>query len=82
MFHVISKFDSSPSEQNGRYYPDDIFKCIFLNERHFLLIRISQTFVSKDPINNNTALVQLMARRQAVTWTNADSVQQRIYMRR
>ena len=40
-------------------------------------------FVPKGPIDNKSALVQIMAsclfRRQATTWTNADPIHQRIY---
>ena len=34
-----------------------IFICIFVNEKFSILIEISLKFVSKDPIDNNTALV-------------------------
>ena len=47
--------------QNGRHFPDDIFKCIFLNERVLILIKISLKFVPRGPINNIPALVQIMA---------------------
>ena len=47
-----------------------IFKCIFLNETKWILINISLKFVPKGPNNNITALVQIMARRQAIIWTN------------
>ena len=40
---------------------DDIFKCIFLNEKFCRLIKISLKFVPKSPIDNNPALVQIMA---------------------
>ena len=40
---------------------DDSFKCIFLNENVLISINISLKFVPKGPINNNPALVQLMA---------------------
>ena len=40
---------------------DDIFKCIFVNEKFCILIRISLKFVPKGPINNKPALVQIMA---------------------
>ena len=36
---------------------DDIFKCIFLNEKLCILIRISLKFAPKGPIDNNPALV-------------------------
>ena len=50
--------------QKGRYFPDDIFKCIFLNENVCISIRISMKFVPKSPIKNIPALVQIMARRR------------------
>ena len=45
----------------GRHFPDDIFKCILLNENVFILIKISLKFIPKGPINNIPALVQIMA---------------------
>ena len=50
--------------QNGRHFPDDIFKCIFLNESKRILIEISLKFVPKGPIDNIPALVQIMAWRR------------------
>ena len=47
--------------QNGRHFPDNIFKYIFLNEKVSISIKISLKFVRKDPINNILALVQIMA---------------------
>ena len=43
--------------QNGHSFTDDIFKCIFMNEKFCNLIKISLKFVPKGPINNNQALV-------------------------
>ena len=43
--------------QNGRHFPDDIFKWIFLNENLWILIDISLKFVPNGPINNIPALV-------------------------
>ena len=51
--------------QNGRHFPDDIFKCIFLNENVWVPIEISLKFVPKGPINNIPALVQIMAWRRS-----------------
>ena len=48
--------------RNGRQFPNDIFKYIFLNENIYILIKISLKFVPKGPINNIPALVQIMAR--------------------
>ena len=39
---------------------DDIFKCIFMNEKLRILIRISLKFVPKGPIDNKSALVWVM----------------------
>ena len=50
--------------QNGRHFLDDIFKCIFLNETVWISIQISLRFVTKVPINNIPALVQIMAWRR------------------
>ena len=43
--------------QNGHHFPDDIFKCIFLNENVWISIKISLKFAPKGPINNIPALV-------------------------
>ena len=51
------------SRPDGRPFPDEIFKCIFLNENVWISIEIS-LFVPKGPINNNLALVQIMPSRR------------------
>ena len=43
---------------------DDIFKCISVNEKYFILIKISLKFVPKGPINNIPALVLVVAWRR------------------
>ena len=45
--------------QNGRHFPD-IFRCVFLNQNVWILLKISLKFVSKVWINI-PALVQMMA---------------------
>ena len=50
--------------QNGRHFPDDIFKCIFLNENVWISIKSSLKFVPKGPIDNIPALVQIVAWRR------------------
>ena len=61
------------SHKNGRHFLDDIFKCIFVNENVRISINISPKFVPKGPINNISALVQIMARARpvdkAIIWT-------------
>ena len=50
--------------QHGRHFPDDILKFIFLNENISISIKISLKFVLRGPINNMSALVQIMAWRR------------------
>ena len=47
--------------QNGRHFPDDIFKRIFLFENVWIWIKISLKFIPKVRINNIPSLVQIMA---------------------
>ena len=47
--------------QNVRHFPDDIFKCIFLNENAWISVKISLKFVPRGPINNIPTLVHIMA---------------------
>ena len=61
---VGKHFNTLRPRQNGRHFPDDIFKCIFLNGNVLSLIMISLKFVPKGPINNIPALVQIMAWRR------------------
>ena len=39
--------NSAPPGQNGCHFADDIFRCIFMNERFCILIKISLKFVPK-----------------------------------
>ena len=57
----IAFFNILRPRQNGPHVPDDIFKCIFVNESVLILIKISLKFVPKGPTNNIPALVQIMA---------------------
>ena len=50
--------------QNGRDFPDDHLKCIFLNENIWITLKISLKFVPEVQINNIPALVQIMAWRR------------------
>ena len=56
-YYLSRVLNSSPPGQNGLHFTDDISKCIFVNEKFCILIRISMKFVHKDPIDNNPALV-------------------------
>ena len=62
--YALSEFNTLRPRQHGRHFPDDIFKCIFLNENLRILIKISLKFVPKGPIDNIPALAQVMAWRQ------------------
>ena len=44
---------------------DDIFKCIYMNEKLLMLTGISLKFLPKGPIDNKSALVEAMAWRRA-----------------
>ena len=57
-------FNTLRPREDGRHFPDDIFNCIFLNEKVWILIKISLKFVPKGPINNIPSLVQIMAWRR------------------
>ena len=46
--------------QNGRRFPDDILKCILLNQNVWIPIKISLRFVRWCPINNIPSLVQIL----------------------
>ena len=50
--------------QNGCLFADDTFKRIFSNENVRISIKISLKFVPQGPINNISALVQIMAWRR------------------
>ena len=57
-------FNTLRPRQNGRHFADNIYTCIVLNENVWIPIRIPLKFVSKCPINNIPALVQIMAWRR------------------
>ena len=59
--NFIMPINTLRPRQNGHHFPDDIFKCIFLNENVWIMIKNSLKFVPKGPISNIPALVQIMA---------------------
>ena len=63
-FHHHQSLNTLRPRQNGRHFADDVFKCIFLDENVWILLKISLRFVPKGPINNIPALVQIMAWRR------------------
>ena len=58
MYYMINILRPRPK---GHHFPDDIFKCIFLNGNVWIVIKISLKYVPKVSINNIQALVQIMA---------------------
>ena len=65
---TISTFNALRPRQNGRLFPDDLVKCILLNENVWISIKISLEFVLKGAINNIAVLAP--ARQQAIIRTN------------
>ena len=63
-FQMHIMFNTWRSRQNGRQLPDDIFKCILLNENVWISIKISLNLVPNGSINTIPALVQIMAWRR------------------
>ena len=61
---IEEEFNTLRQRQNGRRFPNDIFKHIFINENIWISIKISLRFVPKGPINYIPALVQIMAWRR------------------
>ena len=70
MENILNSDDTSYSintlgpRQNGRYFPDDIFKSIFLNDNVWISIKISWKFIPKGPIYKIPAMVQIIACRR------------------
>ena len=52
--------------QNGRHFPDDIFKCILLYENVHISHKSSVKIAPKVRIDNISALVQIMVWRRPV----------------
>ena len=59
-----ASFNTLGPRQDGRYFADDVLKCILLNENAWILLKIPLKLVPKGPINNIPALVQIMAWRR------------------
>ena len=65
-WHFVDNVQSNTLKprQNGRYFADYIFKCIFLNENVWILIDILQY----SSIGSDNGLAP--TRQQAIIWTN------------
>ena len=64
VFSTILNSPPPPLDKMATILADDISKCIFINEKFSMWIQISQKFVPKGPIDNKSALVQIMAWRR------------------
>ena len=53
---LMSSFNSSPPGQDGRQFADGIVRCIFVNGKFCIVIKIPLRFVPKGP-NDNPASV-------------------------
>ena len=63
-FCICTNINTLRPRQDGRYFTDDVSKCIFLNENVWISLKVPLKFVPKGPINNIPALVQIMAWRR------------------
>ena len=54
---VYLHINLSPPEQNGLHFADDIFRCIFVNDKFRIFIENSPNFIPKVPLRNNLTLV-------------------------
>ena len=61
---IVNALNTLRPRQNGHHFPDDIFKCIFMDKNVWDLLKISPKFVRKMQIDNIPSLVQIMARRR------------------
>ena len=61
---VSIRINLSPPGQDGRHFADDLFKRTFLNEKFCILIKITLKFVPTGPIDNDLALVLILAWRR------------------
>ena len=62
---ITKSLNTLSPRQVGRHFADDIFMCIFFNENCCILITFSLKYVRKGAIDNNLALVQMMAWRRS-----------------
>ena len=74
----VSALNTLRQRQNGGHFPDDIFKCIFMNENVWVSIKDSTEVYSQgSSIGSDNSL--MLTKRQAIIWTNDGLVWQCIY---
>ena len=83
MVLLSNQINQYPPGQNVRLLADDIYRCIIVNEKFCILIKISLKFFSLGPNwqQPSTGLDNGLApnRRQAIIWTNVGPIHWRIY---
>ena len=57
---ALPDYNTLRPRQDGPHFADNIFTCIFFNE-NCCILKFSLKYVRKGPIDNNPALVQIMA---------------------
>ena len=62
--HACIRYKHIEAVTKWRFFPGDIFKCIFMDGNFGISIRISLKLILKIPINNKPALVQMMTWRR------------------
>ena len=61
-YHSTQRVNPLRLRQNGPHFADDLFKCIFLNENVWILIKFSLKYFLMGPINNAMELLQSCAK--------------------
>ena len=54
LFVLCHRINTMRPKQNGRYFADGFFTCIFVDKDIFTLIKIYPKFVPKEPIGNKS----------------------------
>ena len=62
---VLNLLTHLPLDKMAAILADDNFKCIFFNENYRIMIQISLKYVPRSPIDNKSALVQVMVWRRS-----------------
>ena len=76
---LVKPLTHPPPGQNGLHFADDIFECIFMNDRFCILIQISPKFVPKGLVDNISGNGLAQNRWQAISWANVVPVHWSIY---
>ena len=77
---LVDVMNTLRSRQDGRHFPDNIIKAIFLKENVWISNTIWLKFVPKGTIDKNTALVQIMAWYRIVDKPLSESMMAYVHM--